>query len=104
MKTKSEIVQELLEKDQITAEEAVILLMKDIQTNFSQSPIPISPSDKVPYHEICSCNPLNGGSGVCGCVLANELVDPNKTNFTLDSSNTETYIYYNFNPKKTWMS
>lgn len=30
---------------------------------------------KVPYHTICSCNPVNGGSGVCGCTMANELVD-----------------------------
>lgn len=26
-------------------------------------------SDKVPYFETCGCNPKNGGSGICGCVL-----------------------------------
>jgi hypothetical protein len=31
----------------------------------------------VPYHTICSCNPANGGSGICGCVIANKMVDPN---------------------------
>jgi hypothetical protein len=39
--------------------------------------------DKVPYHTICSCNPINGGNGICGCTIANILVDkPNnlKTN------------------------
>ena len=32
-------------------------------------------SSKVPYHEICGCNPKNGGSGVCGCVIGNKLID-----------------------------
>lgn len=30
--------------------------------------------DSVPYCEICSCNPKNGGSGICGCTMANTLV------------------------------
>lgn len=34
-------------------------------------------TDKVPYHTICSCNPANGGNGVCGCIMGNQLVDPN---------------------------
>jgi hypothetical protein len=33
-------------------------------------------AEKVPYHTICSCNPANGGSGICGCVMGNKLVDP----------------------------
>ncbi len=40
-------------------------------------------SDKVPYYTICNCNPINGGNGICGCTIANTLVDnPNnlKTN------------------------
>jgi hypothetical protein len=39
--------------------------------------------NKVPYHTICSCNPINGGNGICGCTISNMLVDkPNnlKTN------------------------
>jgi len=35
-----------------------------------------SESAKVPYSEICGCNPKNGGSGICGCVMGNKLVDP----------------------------
>lgn len=31
---------------------------------------------KVPYFTICSCNPANGGSGICGCVIGNKMVDP----------------------------
>jgi hypothetical protein len=41
-------------------------------------------AEKVPYGTLCSCNPANGGSGMCGCVMANQLVDPDlwgKTNF-----------------------
>lgn len=34
-------------------------------------------AEKVPYHTICSCNPANGGSGICGCIMGNKLVDPN---------------------------
>jgi len=30
---------------------------------------------KVTYSDICSCNPKNGGSGICGCIMGNELVD-----------------------------
>lgn len=30
--------------------------------------------NEVPYHEICGCNPLNGGNGVCGCTMANQMV------------------------------
>ena len=33
-------------------------------------------AEKVPYHTICSCNPANGGSGICGCIMGNKLVDP----------------------------
>lgn len=36
-------------------------------------------NDMVPYGEICSCNPKNGGSGICGCTMGNKLVpNPNK--------------------------
>lgn len=44
--------------------------------------------DKVPYGTICPCNPANGGSGICGCIMGNQMVDnpakygQPKTNFT----------------------
>ncbi len=39
------------------------------------NPIPYTTSDdKVPYSTICGCNPANGGSGVCRCVMGNKLV------------------------------
>jgi hypothetical protein len=30
--------------------------------------------DLVPYWTTCSCNPINGGDGVCGCVMGDKLV------------------------------
>lgn len=49
------------------------------------------PSDKVPYHTLCSCNPANGGSGICGCTMANTMVDPNhSTQSTISTSHTFT--------------
>jgi hypothetical protein len=30
--------------------------------------------DEVPFSETCSCNPKNGGSGICGCVMANKMI------------------------------
>ena len=44
----------------------------------------ISKDGKVPYWTKCSCNPANGGSGICGCVMANKMVVSNsesKSNF-----------------------
>lgn len=43
--------------------------------------------DMVPYSETCSCNPKNGGSGICGCVMANTLV-PNPKKYGSPKFNT----------------
>jgi hypothetical protein len=43
--------------------------------------------DEVPYWHTCSCSPLNGGSGICGCIMANKMV-PNPKKF--ESSLTTT--------------
>lgn len=51
----------------------------------SDTPIQFDPfslgnlySEKVPYHTVCACNPANGGSGICGCTMANTMVkNPN---------------------------
>jgi hypothetical protein len=50
--------------------------------------------DKVPYHEICGCNPKNGGSGICGCVIGNKLVPVRKgsTSYTWTSTSSNTNI------------
>jgi hypothetical protein len=49
--------------------------------------------DEVPYGSICGCNPKNGGSGICGCVMGNKMVPnprkyPAKTNFGTTTTNT----------------
>ncbi len=43
--------------------------------------------DMVPYSTTCSCNPLNGGSGICGCVMANTMV-PNPKKYGTPKINT----------------
>ena len=54
-------------------------------------PYPNSDNDMVPYGEICSCNPKNGGSGICGCVMGNKLVpiSSGKSNFTFGPRNED---------------
>jgi len=53
------------------------------------SPIP----DEVPFSEICSCNPKNGGSGICGCVIGMEMVqNPKKYGITNTLTSTKTDI------------
>jgi hypothetical protein len=43
--------------------------------------------DMVPYNTTCSCNPKNGGSGLCGCVMANTMV-PNPKKYGTPVINT----------------
>jgi hypothetical protein len=54
-----------------------------------------SEPDEVPYGSICFCNPTNGGSGICGCIMGNKMVpNPKKygtgirltTNTTTDTN------------------
>jgi hypothetical protein len=35
---------------------------------------PTSNDEMVPYGTICGCNPANGGSGICGCIMGNKMV------------------------------
>lgn len=94
MKTKDKIVERLLEENNITAEEAVVLLKETeyINTNPYIGPNitwPSTDDDMVPYGEICSCNPKNGGSGICGCVMGSKLVPKDfTTNYTQTTTNT----------------
>jgi hypothetical protein len=57
-------------------------------------PILTDEPDEVPYNSICSCNPQNGGSGICGCIMANKMVrNPKKYQTTLGTANTTARIY-----------
>ena len=42
--------------------------------------------DEVPYGEVCGCNPKNGGSGMCGCVMGNKMV-PNPKKYGNPTTN-----------------
>ena len=45
--------------------------------------------DMVPYHTICSCTKENGGGGICGCVMPNQMVpNPKKYPTTVGTSTT----------------
>ena len=54
-----------------------------------------SEPDEVPHWSICSCSPTNGGSGICGCIMANTMVpNPKKygTGIRLTNTTTDTHI------------
>lgn len=54
-----------------------------------------SEPDEVPYASICSCNPANGGSGICGCIMGNQMVsNPKKyvQPITIVKTTTDTHI------------
>jgi len=60
-----------------TIDEKDFILLADLPTikfDFPQIQ-DFTKSEKVPYASICSCNPLNGGSGICGCTMGNTMVD-----------------------------
>jgi hypothetical protein len=78
--------------------------IKDTLDKVSDIPVyPIAPNVSneklVPYHTICSCNPANGGGGICGCTMGNKLVPNNsKSNiYTTTSDN----IKFNWQYKET---
>lgn len=49
--------------------------------------------DEVPYSTLCSCNPSNGGSGICGCIMGNTMVkNPKKFGTSTTSTNNLTYF------------
>jgi DNA-directed RNA polymerase subunit RPC12/RpoP len=60
---------------------------------------PCGTSDKVPYYTICNCNPINGGSGICGCTIGNTMVNNPKHNINLNTTTTSTAFYPNNNPQ-----
>ena len=50
-----------------------------------------SEPDEVPYASICFCNPTNGGSGICGCIMGNKMVpNPKKYGTGIRLTNTTT--------------
>lgn len=85
LKTKKElIIDRLLENKDITLEEAAELSKEEILPITYPQPInnPLGSDDwatremnrRIQYAENCPCNPKNGGSGICGCTLANPFI------------------------------
>lgn len=60
----------------------------DFLSTYNGWPIPKSDNDLVPYHTICGCNPANGGSGICGCTMANQMVRKGGTITSTTTSHT----------------
>jgi hypothetical protein len=92
------LIEEIFEKesDINQIKEKVLIALKAYYLEKSKNSFPpILPSnitDLVPYGSICSCNPANGGSGICGCVIANKLVpNPAHSNKQYHVTNTTTY-------------
>ena len=53
--------------------------------------------DEVPYGSICSCNPMNGGSGICGCINGNKMVpNPKKNSVVTETITSNSTTFTNF--------
>ena len=75
----------------------------DFNKYFSQ-PLPIINNQPKTVGDICPCNPKNGGSGICNCIIANNPIDSinQKYKITTDNKTTtnitgKTYFPFNFN-------
>lgn len=53
-----------------------VLMMQNQQPEYPELLIE---KKKVPYNTICGCNPSNGGDGICGCTMGNQIVEVNPT-------------------------
>jgi len=67
----------------------------------------INEPDEVTYGEMCSCNPKNGGSGICGCVMGNKMI-PNPKKYGYPKINTTTSTDINlqdpYSPTANWIT
>jgi hypothetical protein len=57
---------------------------------FQPKPWETTDDGLVPYHTICGCNPANGGNGICGCVIANQMVRKSGGTYTTTNTSTDT--------------
>lgn len=63
-----------------------------------------SEPDEVMYGQICPCNPKNGGSGICGCIMGDKMV-PNPKKYTYPVSNwgTTTNLQNPYSSTAEWI-
>jgi len=65
-------------------------LIKDALDSLQEINSYLTPqSNLVPYFEVCACNPKNGGSGMCGCTMGNNMVPKD---FIYNETSTTTVI------------
>jgi len=70
--------------------------------NFTPQTILVGLPDEVPYGSICPCNPANGGSGICGCVMGNRMVpNPKKYPGSITTASTDKINITSTNPYTT---
>lgn len=70
--------------------------------NFTPQTILVGLPDEVPYGSICPCNPTNGGSGICGCVMGNRMVpNPKKYPGSITTASTDKINITSTNPYTT---
>lgn len=71
--------------------ELIDLYEIDQDHEITYTPFPYSehPKTITTYGDICSCNPKNGGSGICGCTIGNKVIGGDWTT-TITSNNVET--------------
>jgi len=85
IETLKKLIEVEFERSETTSQfKQEVFRLLDLYASESMSPffVPNQPINKpvdgkVPYFEICGCNPKNGGSGICGCTIGNKLVDRN---------------------------
>ena len=74
----------------------LIDIFKQENNSVPTPPALLDTSEMVPFHEVCGCNPKNGGSGICGCIMGSKLVPRNmgsniKSGNYYFNSSTSTY-------------
>ncbi len=118
--TKEALIRKLLKEKKITEDDAIVLRREEKEIQFipmpqpqkfkMPEPLPSYPAQPYPNYplgnqdwihgemerrakiaENCSCNPKNGGSGVCGCTLTGPVITSRATTTmnvqSLNSSN-----------------
>jgi hypothetical protein len=81
-------LKELLEKFNITDDWQVNAVTNNLPSITSGSTW-IQPYQVKSYSDVCSCNPKNGGSGICGCTLGNGITFTNDVSYGKNSSVTK---------------
>lgn len=61
--SKKELIEMLIEANRHLSSRPYVINFDSPDSTFT---------DVILYNEICGCNPKNGGSGICGCTMANQ--------------------------------